>query len=127
MCNKHSEGLATFILGALIGAAVGLLYAPAKGETTRKKLKKWAENSYAEGKEEFLAHTKDLKEKVLGHADEVKAKVGQAKEALSERAGALKERFGEKAEELKQIAGEKTEDLRNKAADGLEKAAKKLR
>ena len=40
---------------------------------------------------------------------------------------ALKERFGEKAEEFKQIAEEKTEDLRNKAADGLEKAAKKLR
>ena len=127
MCNRHGEGLATFVLGALIGAAVGVLFAPAKGETTRKKLKKWAENTYEDGKEEFLAHTKDLREKVLGHAKDVKGKVAQAKEALAERAGALKERFGEKAEEFKQIAEEKTEDLRNKAADGLEKAAKKLR
>lgn len=127
MCNKHGEGVATFVLGALIGAAVGVLFAPAKGETTRKKLKKWAENTYEEGKEDFLAHTKDLRKKVMGHAQEVKGKVAQAKEALTERANAFKERFGEKADEFKQIAEEKTEDLRAKAADGLEKAAKKLR
>ena len=57
MCNKCNS-ISTFILGALIGAAIGIMYAPAKGETTRKKVKKWAKETYADGKEELEDRTK---------------------------------------------------------------------
>ena len=116
MCqHHHGEGIATFILGALIGAAVGLLYAPAKGETTRRKLKRWAEETYENGKEELAARTEELRDKFSAHAEKAK-----------ERAAELKEKIAEKAEDIKQRALESSEELRGKAADELEKAAEKL-
>ncbi len=116
MCqHHHGEGIATFILGALIGAAVGILYAPAKGETTRRKLKRWAEETYETGKEELSTRAEDLKEKWASHTESVK-----------ERAAELKEKMAEKAENMKQRALESSENLRGKAADGLEKAADQL-
>ena len=40
MSEKNSgEVLLSFILGGLIGAAVGILFAPSSGKETRKKLK----------------------------------------------------------------------------------------
>ena len=44
-CKAAGAGLAAFLLGALVGAAAGLLYAPAKGETTRRRLKRWANDT----------------------------------------------------------------------------------
>ena len=115
MCNKCNS-MATFILGVLIGAAVGVLYAPAKGETTRKKVKKWAKDTYDDGKDELMDRTQQLREKFS-----VKA------ESAKEKALEMKERFSEKAAEMKEQAQEKIGELREKAADQLEKAAKKIR
>ena len=115
MCHHHEEGIATFILGALVGVALGVLYAPAKGETTRRKLKRWAEDVYEEGKEEITVRAGELKEKFNAHSA-----------AAKERAAELKEKVTEKAAEIKQRALQSSEDLRDKAADGLEKAAEVL-
>ncbi len=85
MCNRCREagaGLAAFVLGALIGAAVGVLYAPAKGETTRKKLKRWANDTYEDNKEYLLEHTQDLKEKVKDHLDQAREKFTEGKEKV---------------------------------------------
>ena len=126
MCNK-CDSLATFVLGALIGAALGVLYAPAKGDTTRRKLKRWAENTYEEGKEELADRAQELRKAVSQRTEDLKEKFSAQAAAAKERAGELKEKFSAKAEEFKQQALDRTEELRNRAADGLEKAAKKLR
>lgn len=126
-CNCHAEGLATFVLGALMGAALGVLFAPAKGETTRRKIKRFALDAYEEGKEELAERVHDVKECAHRHEEELREKAARVKESLSERAGEMKERLGEKAEEFKHRAMDKTENLREKAADELEKAAKKIR
>ena len=61
MSDRNSgETLMTFILGGLIGACIGILYAPQHGKETRKKLKvlledlgEKAEDLIEEGKEKY--------------------------------------------------------------------------
>jgi gas vesicle protein len=67
--NGNSAGavLLSFILGAVAGAAVALLYAPVSGEETRRRLAKKtregrerAEDLAREGREFFDRHREDL-------------------------------------------------------------------
>ena len=44
MANNTGTTILALLTGAAIGAGVGLLYAPDKGENTRKKLNKEAKN-----------------------------------------------------------------------------------
>ncbi len=86
MCNRcraAGAGLAAFLLGGVVGAAVGLLYAPNKGETTRKRLKRWANDTYEDNKEYMLEHAQDLKEKVKGHFEEAREKFNEGKEKVT--------------------------------------------
>jgi gas vesicle protein len=50
--SEHLVGMsAAFIIGAALGAGVAILFAPASGEETRKRLKELGENAYESGKE----------------------------------------------------------------------------
>ncbi len=85
MCNRCKEagaGLAVFVLGALIGAAVGVLYAPAKGEVTRKKLKRWANDTYEDNKEALLERAHDLKEKAHAQLEDAREKLSEGKDKV---------------------------------------------
>ena len=65
MCNRNAEtGLAAFLLGAVTGIALGVLFAPAKGETTRRKLKRWANETYEEQKDFVLEHAESARERL---------------------------------------------------------------
>ncbi len=81
-CRTAGTGLAAFLLGAVIGAAAGLLLAPAKGETTRRRLKRWANDTYEDNKELMLEHAQDLKEKVKGHLEDARDKFNEGKEKV---------------------------------------------
>lgn len=83
------------VLGALIGAGIGVLLAPEKGSKTRKTLKK-------EGK--------DIKDKLVNDFNEVK-------DDLSKSAKSGKEKFKEEAKDFKVKASQKAE----KAITFLEK------
>lgn len=48
-----SESLLGFIFGAAIGACAGILFAPEKGEETRKKLMEAASEGYDKAREGF--------------------------------------------------------------------------
>ena len=77
-----------FVLGGVVGAGVALLFAPASGEVTRKR----------------------IKDGVSDATDKVTAKYGDVKEAIAEGAGKVKQMFEDKKEELKAVyeAGRET-------------------
>ncbi len=81
-CKEAGAGLAIFVLGALLGAAAGVLYAPAKGEVTRRKLKRWANDTYEENKEAMLEHAREFKEKAKERFDDARAKLLEGKDKV---------------------------------------------
>ncbi len=97
------RGLGKLIAGLGIGAALGVLFAPEKGEETRKKLMEKLDDLYKKAKEIDV--------------DEVKVEVEAKVEAIKE------ELLDLDKEKVKKIAAEKAEDIKEKIED-LAKLAK---
>lgn len=75
--------------GALIGAAVALLYAPQSGDRTRRQIARKFEDARHQAKEyseELLDRVDDLKREVVKQVD---AGVSTVSEKVSEKKGAL--------------------------------------
>ena len=73
--NNTSKVVTAFVAGAAIGAILGILFAPAKGEETRKKMsdegKKMTDalkNKWRDAKEKFERAGEDIREKMGEHA-----------------------------------------------------------
>lgn len=74
--NNTLSTMFAFLLGGLIGAGLALLYAPASGEETRRRLKEQAEQKGNE-----------LKQRYEAAIDTVEEGVGKVKEIIDERKG----------------------------------------
>lgn len=78
--EDSGSSLVAFILGAVAGAAAGVLLAPKSGKETREQLTEWLEERRAKG-EEFLAKVKDEG----GHKkDAIEAAIRAGKQAYAE-------------------------------------------
>ena len=107
MCHKcecAGAGIAAFLLGALVGAAAGVLLAPAKGEVTRRKLKRWADDTYEEQKEYVLGHAGELKEKIKDRAEDFRHKLAdraeEAREKLEDGKNKVVKEFNRRKDEI---------------------------
>lgn len=115
--EKKGHGLRNFIAGAVIGAGLGVLFAPKSGKETRKELKekfdvmvkKVKELDMAEVRDSFLKKIEEIKSDL---ADLDKEKVVAI---AKEKAAAIKN----KTDELLALAKEKATPVVEKAADDL--------
>ncbi len=83
MCNRNTEtSLAAFLLGAVTGIALGVLFAPAKGETTRRKLKRWADETYEDKKDFVLEHANEWKNQLKEKAETAREKITEGKDKV---------------------------------------------
>jgi gas vesicle protein len=80
--NGNSAGtvIVAFALGALAGAAVALLYAPASGEETRRRLAEKAR----EGRERAEGLARDGREFFQRQRDNIATAVDRGREAFNE-------------------------------------------
>jgi gas vesicle protein len=83
MTNNGNSGasiLVAFALGAAAGAAIALLYAPASGEETRRRLAKKAK----EGRDQIEALAREGRDFVERHRDDLTAAVDRGREAFDQ-------------------------------------------
>lgn len=76
--SSDSDVMLGFVVGALLGAAAGLLLAPRSGRETRRRLQRWAENLEDRGYD-LLNEGRDLLEE---GREVVQEKADQVKDAL---------------------------------------------
>lgn len=123
MSNERKSGLGKFVVGAAVGAGLGILFAPKKGSETRKELKEKLDElvnnvkniDIDEVKKEFNAKVEEIKD---GLSDLDKEKV---LEIAKNKGNELKK----KAQELVDLAKAKgTPVLRKSAEDVLQNVIK---
>ena len=116
--NKKKSGAGKFILGALVGAGLGVLFAPKAGSETRRELK--------EKMAELVKKTKEI------DMDEVKEKITLKIEEIKEELSDLdREKVlkiaKEKGNDIKDKCGELVQLAKEKGTPILEKAANEVR
>lgn len=82
-----SESFLTFVAGAAIGVTLGVLFAPEKGEVTRKKIKEAAQEGYDTAREKAEAAYSEAKTK----AEKLRKQLNDLKEVLAEEGKDMKE------------------------------------
>lgn len=115
--TKKKKGLGKFILGAGIGAALGLLFAPKSGKETRAELKEKLDELLKKAKEIDI---EEVKENIEAKVFEIKAELEDLdKEKVLKIAKQKSKELLEKANELVDYAVEKGTPVLEKTADAV--------
>ncbi len=96
MSKSSVSAFLGFIAGAAAGAAIGVLFAPDKGTTTRKKIKNQAQKASDEMKENLASKIDDLNQFVSGFVKETKAKMDDLEKKAKQEVQGVKEKVTKK-------------------------------
>lgn len=61
--NRTGEIVSAFVLGGIIGAALGILFAPASGKETRARVNDWLEDTTEKAKEKLEKLEEEIKKR----------------------------------------------------------------
>jgi gas vesicle protein len=61
--NRTGEILTAFLIGGLVGAILGILFAPAAGKVTRERLSDWIDEKKEDAKEALKKLEEEIKKK----------------------------------------------------------------
>lgn len=101
MSNERGNMLLALITGAVIGAGIGILYAPYEGKETRKKIKRKIEDT-GHGISERLSHAKEeLTKSATEKKDKFERKLDEAISTMSYKADDIIDTLERKLEDLK--------------------------
>ena len=115
--NEKKSGLGKFVVGAAVGAGLGVLFAPKKGSETRRELKNKIDELVAQIKNIDLEEVKDEFDKKV---NEIKMElVNLDKEKVLEMAKQKGEQLKTKAQELVDMAVEKGTPILKKSAEDV--------
>ena len=115
------KGLGKFVLGAAIGAGLGVLFAPRSGKETRKILKEKMDDLVNKAKE---LDKDEVKEAVIAKINEIKEGIKNLdKETVLELAKKQGKKISDKAEELVSYVKEKGTPVMEKTADSIRSKA----
>ena len=118
---SKKNGLGKFVFGAAVGAGLGVLFAPKKGDETRKALKEKTEELISKLKE---VDVDEVKAEVEKRVKELKDEIEDLdKEKVLQIAKDKSNAICKKAEELVLYAKEKGTPVLENAADSVRKEA----
>jgi gas vesicle protein len=105
MSNTSGNSLLALLTGALIGAGIGILYAPDKGTKTREKIK----DGFQDAKD-------DLKQKLDEVSEQLKSKLTHSKDNLEDSFEDMVSNVSHKTEDLISFLEQKLGELKEQNA-----------
>ena len=119
--SKKGSGLGKLLAGVGIGVGLGMLFAPEKGEVTRKKLKNKLNEMYTKVRE---IDPSDVKRKIEQQISDIREELEDLdKEKVLKIAKDKGKKIVKKTEELYKLAVEKGTPVLERAADDIRLAA----